>query len=82
MFGIFIFKRIALVRMVTSNLSMLKAASKKCGQWKTNLLQSCRFALWRDLPTESHQKAWRSFEKILVYRSNVFLVFSFLLSTA
>ena len=41
-------------------------------------MQSVRFALFGTLPTKSHQKAWQSFEKILVYRSNVFLIQVFL----
>ena len=55
---------------------MIKYALKRCSSWKTNILQSVRFALSPNLPTKSHRQGWEIFEKILVQRSNGLLIFS------
>ena len=42
--------------------------------------RSIRFALWRELPTKVHKKAWLEVETILCYRANIWMVFSLVLS--
>ena len=41
--------------------------------------RSIRFALWRELPTKVHKKAWLEVETILCYRANIWMFFCLLL---